>query len=77
MEKQDKPAATTESLANSSPSPVDKTEQADKAAKASGSSQAAGATTYKTRVAEHVVERAIYQVPGTTDIDGGLLCARL
>lgn len=73
MEKQDKPAATTESLATSSPSAVDKTEQAHKAVKSSGSSQAAGVTTYKTRVAEHVVERAIYQVPGTTDINGGLL----
>ena len=64
MEKQDKPAATTESFASTELSHNDEH---------ASSSQAAGTTSYKTRVAEHVVERATYQVPGTTDIDGGLL----
>ncbi|WP_454979754.1 hypothetical protein [Corynebacterium propinquum] len=73
MEKQDKPAATTESFARSSSSTVDKTEHTQEAERNSDSSQAAGTTSYKTRVAEHVVERAIYSVPGTTDVDGGLL----
>lgn len=73
MEKQDKPAATTESFASSSSSTVDKTEHTQEAERTSDSSQAAGTTSYKTRVAEHVVERAIYSVPGTTDVDGGLL----
>lgn len=73
MEKQDKPAATTESFASSSSSTVDKTEHTQEAERNSDSSQAAGTTSYKTRVAEHVVERAIYSVPGTTDVDGGLL----
>ena len=73
MEKQDKPAATTESFASSSSSTVDKTEHTQEAERNSDSSQAAGNTSYKTRVAEHVVERAIYSVPGTTDVDGGLL----
>ncbi|WP_455006319.1 hypothetical protein [Corynebacterium propinquum] len=73
MEKQDKPAATTESFASSSSSTVDQTEHTQEAERNSDSSQAAGTTSYKTRVAEHVVERAIYSVPGTTDVDGGLL----
>ena len=73
MEKQDKPAATTESFASSSSSTVDKNEHTQEAERNSDSSQAAGTTSYKTRVAEHVVERAIYSVPGTTDVDGGLL----
>ena len=64
MEKQDKPAANTESLASTESSQNEV---------AKNSSQTAGATSYKTRVAEHVVERAIYRVPGTTDVDGGLL----